>query len=84
MSVKKRRLAFISPKYQNIVFGFFMSLFMSCLMSLVITLINLGFVDNLVMIWIHAWFSAFVVAFPTVLTVIPVVRRVTMAFIRIG
>jgi hypothetical protein len=47
---------------------------MSGIMSFVITLLNLGLVDGLASIWLHAWGIAFVVAFPTIVLVTPVVR----------
>ncbi len=61
--------------YQNIVFGFFMALLMSCFMSLVISIFNIGFVDNILYIWLRAWAFAFTVAFPTVIVVTPAVRK---------
>jgi hypothetical protein len=65
----------IDRKYQNIVFGFFMALLMSCFMSLVISIFNIGFVDNILYIWLRAWAFAFTVAFPTVIVVTPAVRK---------
>ena len=37
----------IHPKYQSVVFAFFMALLMSGIMSLVISLFNLGLVDGI-------------------------------------
>ncbi|WP_461517270.1 DUF2798 domain-containing protein [Porticoccus sp.] len=65
----------IHRKYQNVLFAFFMALFMSCFMSLVISIFNVGLVDNILYVWLHAWGFAFVVAFPTVMIVAPTVRR---------
>ena len=70
----------IPSKYQHLVFAFFMAGLMSCLMSLVISIFNVGLVDNILQVWLHAWGFAFVVAFPAVLVVVPLVRRlVTLA-----
>ncbi|PHS73933.1 MAG: hypothetical protein COB19_08610 [Porticoccus sp.] len=70
----------IPGKYQHLVFAFFMAGLMSCLMSLVISIFNVGLVDNILQIWLHAWGFAFVVAFPAVLVVAPLVSRlVTLA-----
>lgn len=52
-----------------------MALLMSCLMSFVITIFNIGLVDEILFIWLKAWGFAFVVAFPIVIVVSPVVRR---------
>ena len=66
----------IHPKYQSVVFAFFMALLMSCLMSLVITVYNMGLVPDILWIWLNAWAFAFVVAFPAVLLVAPLVRKI--------
>lgn len=71
-----------NPKYQPLVFAFFMALIMSFLMSGVISVINLGVPDNFLTIWFHAWWSAFVIAFPIVLFVAPMVRKITAKLIR--
>lgn len=65
----------IPAKYGHYVFAFFMALLMSCIMSLVITIFNVGFVDNLLFIWLKAWGFAFCVAFPTINVVAPIVRK---------
>lgn len=72
----------IDPKYQNIVFAFFMALLMSFLMSLVISLFNVGLVDNILGIWMRAWGFAFVIAFPSVVIVTPAVRRLVSLVIK--
>ncbi|MEZ5530485.1 MAG: DUF2798 domain-containing protein [Porticoccaceae bacterium] len=72
----------IDKKYQHVVFAFFMAMLMSCFMSLVISIFNVGLVDNIVEIWLHAWAFAFVVAFPTVMVVAPMVRRLVVLVIR--
>ncbi len=64
----------IARKYHSIVFAFFMGALMSCLMSLVISVLNVGLVDNLFTIWLRAWGFAFVVAFPTIILIAPIVR----------
>ena len=65
----------IDRKYQPVVFGFFMALLMSCLMSFVVSIFNVGFVNNILIIWLKAWVFSFIVAFPTVLVVAPIVRK---------
>jgi len=65
----------INKRYENIVFSFFMALIMSCIMSLVITIFNIGLVDNIIYIWFKAWLFAFSVAFPTVILIAPVVKK---------
>ena len=65
----------IHAKYQHIVFAIFMAAMMSCLMSLVISVFNVGLVENIVHIWFKAWGFAFIIAFPAVVVVTPVVRK---------
>lgn len=67
----------IDPKYTRVVFAFLMSLFMSCLMSGVITFINLGIVDNFILIWLEAYWKAFLIAFPIIFVVAPFVQKLT-------
>ena len=44
-------------------------------MSFVITFINVGLVDNFIILWLQAFWRAFIVAFPAVMTVVPLVRK---------
>lgn len=61
-------------KYQKLIFAFLMALIMSCIMSLLISVFNVGLSQNIVHIWLKAWSFAFVVAFPTVSVVAPLVH----------
>ncbi|THB69953.1 MAG: DUF2798 domain-containing protein [Gammaproteobacteria bacterium] len=65
----------ISRKYHKLVFSFFMALLMSCIMSFVISLFNVGLVTNIITVWLKALGFAFIVAFPTVFLVSPVVHK---------
>ena len=44
-------------------------------MSFVISVFNVGFVNNILTIWLKAWGFSFVVAFPVAIVVSPVVRK---------
>ena len=55
---------------------------MSCIMSLVITTFNVGIVDGLFFMWLKAWGFAFVVAFPTINIIAPIVRKLVQLAIR--
>ena len=52
-----------------------MSLLMSCIMSFVVSVFNVGFVSNILIIWLKAWAFAFVIAFPTIMVVSPIVNK---------
>ncbi len=66
----------IAKKYEMLLFAFIMGAFMSGFMSLVVTFINIGFIDNFVYFWLSAYWKAFLIAFPTILFVIPRVRKI--------
>jgi len=65
----------IPKKYEFVTFAFFMSLFMTFLMSFVVTFVNVGLVENFFFLWAQAFWRAYIVAFPAVLTVVPLVRK---------
>lgn len=65
----------IPSRYSPYVFSFFMSLLMSGVMSFCITTLNLGWVADLLWLWLKAWSAAFVIAFPTIVLVTPLVRK---------
>jgi len=68
----------VSSKYLLYVQTLLLSGFMSCIMSGAITLINIGFVDHFLGIWIHAWLIAYAIAFPTILMVFPFARKLAL------
>ncbi len=65
----------INRKYHRIVFAFFMGLLMSCLMSLVISVHNVGWVPNIISVWLSAWAFAFSIAFPAIIFIAPIVNK---------
>ncbi|MDO6487637.1 DUF2798 domain-containing protein [Colwellia sp. 4_MG-2023] len=52
-----------------------MALLMSCIMSFVISVFNVGMVSNIIDIWLNAWSFAFLVAFPAIIIVSPIVHK---------
>lgn len=72
----------IDRKHHRIVFALFMSLLMSCIMSLVISIFNVGLVSNIVHVWLKAWGFAFIVAFPTITVVAPIVNKLVSLVLR--
>lgn len=75
-------LPMIDRKHHKIVFAFFMALLMSCIMSFVISVFNVGFVNNIVYVWLKAWAFAFAVAFPTITVVSPIVHKLVNAVLK--
>ncbi len=71
----RRSMRKIPRRHAGTLLAFFTSLFMSCLMSLVVTLRNVGFVGEVWRLWLEAFPVAFAIAFPLVLVVLPLARR---------
>jgi hypothetical protein len=65
----------MSPRFAPILFGLLLSALMSLVVAGIATLRNAGFVDGFFGIWLSAWLPSWAVAFPTVLVVAPVVRK---------
>ena len=65
----------IPAKYGQFTFIFFVSICMSCVVSGVSVLNTAGFVDALFGLWMNAWFKSWIVAFPSLLIIAPLVRR---------
>ena len=64
----------IPAKYGQITFIFF-GLNLSCVVSVVSVLNTAGFVEAFFGLWMMAWFKSWVIAFPSLLIIAPLVRR---------
>ncbi|TPV62160.1 DUF2798 domain-containing protein [Aestuariibacter sp. GS-14] len=65
----------INSRYAQLTFSFFMALFMSGIMSLAVLLVNVGANTETLTRWLTTWPMTFTIAFPTILLVSPVVKR---------
>ena len=63
------------------VFGLFMATFMSFLMSGAITAPNIGFPPDYLSRLMHSWGLAFMLAYPAILIVAPIARRLALRFV---
>ncbi|GAA0338223.1 DUF2798 domain-containing protein [Morganella psychrotolerans] len=70
----QRALIFLVP--------FFLSLVMSGIVSLISTIKALGFSWILVSPWLTSWGLSWMVAFPTVLFVLPFARKLSLLLVR--
>lgn len=71
----------LPARYAAIVMPTVLATIMTFIISGVATLINLGLVPGFVDIWMKAWSMSFIVALPTLLAVLPIVRRIVAALV---
>lgn len=66
----------LPARYAMIISPLVLSLLMTFIVSFISTLKSLGFQPGLPAIWLTAWGLSWLVAFPTLLLVLPLVRRI--------
>jgi len=74
----------ISRKFEPVVFGFVLSGLMSLVVSGISTARVAGFGPGFAGQWSGAWLTAWLFAFPVVLFVAPVARRLVQRLLRPG
>ena len=72
----------IPQRYEHVVFGLILSGLMSFIVWGISTVLALGFAPDFLMRWIGSWLPSWAVAFPAVLIVAPVARRIVGAMVR--
>jgi hypothetical protein len=72
----------ISSKYAPMLFGFVLSALMSLIVSGIATVRTAGFVESLLSLWFSAWMLSWLIAFPVVLVVAPLARRVVQGLVK--
>jgi Na+/glutamate symporter len=72
----------IPQRYASIVMSLLLSIFMTCIVSMISTYRGIGADPDFIRIWLGAWAISWVVAFPTLLLVMPIVRKSTAALVR--
>lgn len=65
----------LHPRHAAWLMPLILSIFMSCIVSGVATLRGVGWRDDFFSLWISAWGLSWAIAFPTLLLVLPVVRK---------
>ncbi|WP_410499186.1 DUF2798 domain-containing protein [Chitinibacter sp. S2-10] len=71
------RLRKLPARYAAVVLPFFLSILMTCIVSFVSTLKGVGWAAGIPRIWLISWGFSWLVAFPTLLLVLPLVRKLT-------
>lgn len=66
-------------RYQAIVMPLVLSALMSGIVSFVSTAAGNGFQPDILALWVRAWAFSWLVAFPSLLLVLPLVRRIVAA-----
>jgi hypothetical protein len=69
-------------RYAPVLFGLILSALMSLLVSGVATFRNAGLADGFFIGWFNAWWASWLIAFPVVLVVAPVARRLVGVIVR--
>ena len=69
-------------RFAPIAFGFILSGLMSFVVSGIATFRNAGLIDGFFSLWIGAWLPSWLIAFPIVLVVAPVARRIVNGMVR--
>lgn len=77
MSASPFRFRKLPARYAGIVMPFILSVFMTCVVSFISTVRGIGLADNLLQVWLGAWGVSWLLAFPALLMILPVVRRLT-------
>ncbi len=72
----------LPARYAAAVLPLLLSVLMTCIVSLVTTLRGIGWAPNFLEVWLSAWALSWLIAFPTLLVALPLVRRATAAIVR--
>jgi membrane protein implicated in regulation of membrane protease activity len=69
-------------KFAPLLFSFCLSIIMSCVVSELATLNVAGLTDGFAALWLAAWYKSWIVAFPTILVVASLTRRLVARLTR--
>lgn len=72
----------IPPRFAPIAFGFILSGLMSFIVSGIAIIRTTGWENGLLGLWMGAWLTSWLVAFPTVLFVAPLARRIVAKLVK--
>ena len=73
---------FLPKRFEPYAFGLFLTCLMSLLVSGLSTYLAIGLVPEFPGTWLRAWLSSWAIAFPAVLVVQPVVRRILARIVK--
>ncbi|WP_086995310.1 DUF2798 domain-containing protein [Rhizobium sullae] len=78
---RRSRTRKLPSSFTVVVMPLVLSVFMSGIVSAVATVVNIGLGATFITNWPGAWGTSWVVAFPSLLMILPVVRRIVSAVV---
>jgi hypothetical protein len=75
---KMRKLPY---RYNRILMPLFLSIFMSCIVAGISTVMGSGISPDLPLKWLKAWGTSWMVAFPSLFVILPIVRRIVAVLV---
>ena len=74
---------FIPKRFENVVFGLLLSAMMSFLVTGISNVMNIGVSDpDFLFKWMRSWGTSWAFAFPVVLFVAPIVRKIVHGLVK--
>ncbi|MET4245350.1 DUF2798 domain-containing protein [Bradyrhizobium sp. RT10b] len=71
----------LPPSYGRLVTPLVLSIFMSGIVSAVVTVKGLGLGPGFLTNWLSAWFASCLIAFPSLMLILPIVRRIVSTIV---
>ncbi|CAL4869980.1 hypothetical protein MMA231_04278 (plasmid) [Asticcacaulis sp. MM231] len=75
------KLTKLPSKYATYIMPLLLSVMMTFVVSAISTFKNIGFAHNFASCWMAAWSMSWVIAFPTLLLALPLVRRLVAVIV---
>lgn len=73
----RKKNNWLPERYHFLVMPLLLSVFMTCIVSFISTVKALGWPNNFMHLWLVAWSFSWVMAYPTLLLILPIVKRLT-------
>jgi hypothetical protein len=73
----------LPARFGMFVMPLMLSILMTFIVSFVSTLRGIGWTNDFVWTWMSAWGMSWLIAFPTTLLVLPLVRRATASIVQV-
>ena len=81
---RKPSLRKLPARYAGLVMPLLLSVAMTCIVSMISTLRSVGMIAGFAGVWLGAWALSLAIAFPTLLLILPLVRRATAAIVDVS